>query len=81
MKGCGEQIVDVGGLGTFSKKERGMEIIFWQIWKLKFGFRNFVRMTQADSKVLLQMIGCKISSFNVFSLVHILSTCLEGITR
>jgi hypothetical protein len=31
MKGGDEEIVDVGGLCTFSKKERGMEIIFQQI--------------------------------------------------
>jgi hypothetical protein len=40
--------VDVGGLCTFSKKERGMEIIFQQIWKYiedGAGFRTFVRMT------------------------------------
>jgi hypothetical protein len=29
------------------------------------GFRTFVRMTPTDSEVLLQMIGCKISSFSV----------------
>jgi hypothetical protein len=28
-----EETVDVGGLGTFSNKELGMEIIFWQILK------------------------------------------------
>jgi hypothetical protein len=29
---CGdEEIVDVGGLVTFSKKESGMQIISWQI--------------------------------------------------
>jgi hypothetical protein len=31
MKGDEAEIVDVGGLGTFSKKERGMEIIFCEI--------------------------------------------------
>jgi hypothetical protein len=34
--------------------------------------------TPNDFEVLLQMIGYKISSFTVFSLVHILSTCLGG---
>jgi hypothetical protein len=29
MKGGGEEIVDIGVLDTFSKKERGMEIIFY----------------------------------------------------
>jgi hypothetical protein len=45
------------------------------------GFRNFVRMSPIDFEVLLQMVGCKISSFNVFSLVYILKTCLGGRSR
>jgi hypothetical protein len=32
MKGADKEIGDGGGLGTFSKKELGMEKIVWQIW-------------------------------------------------
>jgi hypothetical protein len=45
------------------------------------GFRNFVRMTPTDFAALLRMFDCKISSFNVFSLVHILNICLGGSSR
>jgi hypothetical protein len=45
------------------------------------GFRNFVRMTPTDFEVLQEMISRNISSFNVFSLVHILSTCLGSNSR
>jgi hypothetical protein len=31
MKGGDEEMVDVGGLDTFSGKESGVGIIFWQI--------------------------------------------------
>jgi hypothetical protein len=31
MKGSDKEIINDSGLGTFSKKEQGMEIIFWQI--------------------------------------------------
>jgi hypothetical protein len=42
------------------------------------GFRDYVRMTGTDSEVLLQIIACSTSGFNIFSVVHILSTCLGG---
>lgn len=59
----------VCGLGTFSKKERDLEV------EDGSGIVNFIKMTQTNFEVFLQMIYCKILTCVVFSHVHILSTC------